>query len=77
MRLVVLLQFVFMAIWPNAVLADEVWITEDLPELEFEIHGKSYLIKRGNDNSEYIAKVYPPQGTTGLSAALFAANDPI
>jgi len=61
MRLVILLQFVVMAIWPNAVLADEVWITEDLPELEFEVRGKSYLIKRGNDNSEYIAKVYPPK----------------
>ncbi len=60
-RLMVLLQFFTLTVWPTTLPAEEVWISEDLPELSFEINGKSYLIKRGNDNAEYMAKVYPPK----------------
>ncbi len=41
--------------------AQEVWISEDLPYLDFEVNGEFYLIERGNDNSEFIAKVFPPK----------------
>ncbi len=40
--------------------SQNVWISEDLPYLDFEADGAFYVIERGNDNSEYIAKVFPP-----------------
>jgi len=61
LRLMTFLQIILLAATPGALAAEEVWISEDLPELAFEISGKSYLIKRGNDNSEYIARVFPPK----------------
>ncbi len=54
--------FVFgLMITASMARAQEVWIAEDLPYLDFEVNGEFYLIERGNDNSEYIAKVFPPK----------------
>ncbi len=55
--------FATLLTFSSAVKAQEVWISPDLPYLDFEIGDDFYLIERGQDNSEFIEKAYPPRAT--------------
>ncbi|MEE9452950.1 MAG: rhodanese-like domain-containing protein [Paracoccaceae bacterium] len=43
--------------------AQDIWISPDLPFLDFEIGENFYLIERGQDNSAFVASVYPQKAT--------------
>lgn len=59
-----LISTAFMALLISTPLnAQDVWISPDLPFLDFEVGDDFYLIERGNDNSEFVAEAYPPRAT--------------
>jgi len=43
--------------------AQDIWISPDLPFLDFEIGENFYLIERGQDNASFVETAYPPKAT--------------
>lgn len=50
-------------VFASPLKAQEIWISPDLPFLDFEIGDDFFLIERGQDNSEFIETAYPSKTT--------------